>query len=65
MSIGGARVGEYPYSEGSCIIMFSDGISGKFDIDAAVLRKTAQEISHFVFSKYAKDHDDATVLVVR
>lgn len=65
MSIGGARVGEYPYFEGSCIIMFSDGISGKFDIDAAVLRKTAQEISHFVFSKYAKDHDDATVLVVR
>ena len=65
MCIEGARAGEYPYSEGSCIVMFSDGISGRFDIDAVVLRKTVQEISHSIFSRYAKDHDDATVLVVR
>lgn len=59
------HVEEYPYNKGACIVMFSDGISGKFELDAALLRKTAQEISNFIFSNYAKNHDDATVLVLK
>jgi len=59
------RVEEYPYNKGACIVMFSDGISGKFELDGAMLRKTPQEISDFIFSNYAKNHDDATVLVLK
>lgn len=65
MTIGNARVNEYPYTKGACIVMFSDGISGKFEIGPEILRKIPQEISRFVFMNHAKDHDDATVLVLK
>lgn len=65
MTIDRARVEDYPYTKGSCIVMFSDGISGKFDIQPALLRKSPQEVSNFIFTNYAKDYDDATVLVLK
>ncbi|QTA88053.1 ATP-binding SpoIIE family protein phosphatase [Desulfonema magnum] len=60
-----ARINVYSYTKGSCIVMFSDGISNKFEVEPAMLRKTPQEISNFIFTKYARDHDDATVLVLK
>lgn len=60
-----ARINVYPYTKGSCIVMFSDGISHKFEVEPVMLRKTPQEISNFIFTKYAKNHDDATVLVLK
>jgi anti-sigma regulatory factor (Ser/Thr protein kinase) len=59
------RAEEYAYHKGACIVMFSDGISGKFELDTAMLRKTPDEISNFIFGNYAKNHDDATVLVLK
>lgn len=59
------RVIEYPYTEGMTIIMFSDGISGRFDLTPQMLSKTPQEIAKFIFDNYARDTDDATVLVGR
>ncbi len=56
---------EYPYTRGACIVMFSDGISGKFELEASLLRKTPQDIGNFIFTNYAKSHDDATVLVLK
>jgi len=57
------RVIEYPYTEGMTIAMFSDGISGRFDLSQQMLLKTPQEIAKFIFDNYARDTDDATVLV--
>ncbi len=57
------RVIEYPYTEGMTIVMFSDGISGRFDISQQMLLKTPQEIAKFIFDNYARGTDDATVLV--
>lgn len=59
------HINEYPYTRGACIVMFSDGISGKFELDASLLRKGPQDIGHFIFRNYAKNHDDATVLVLK
>ncbi|MDM8514829.1 ATP-binding protein/SpoIIE family protein phosphatase [Desulfobacterales bacterium HSG16] len=60
-----ARINVYPYSKNSCIVMFSDGISNKFEIEQGLLRKSPQEISNYIFTGYAKNYDDATVLVVK
>lgn len=57
------RVIEYPYTEGMIIVMFSDGISGRFDLKQQMLSKTPQEIAKFIFDNYARNTDDATVLV--
>ncbi len=57
------RVIEYPYTEGMTIIMFSDGISGRFDLSQQMLSKTPQEMAKFIFDNHARGTDDATVLV--
>jgi len=63
MAMENYRVIDYPYVEGSTIVMFSDGISGRFDLDPSMLRKTPQEISYYIFDVYKRNIDDATVLV--
>lgn len=65
MTMENYRVIEYLYTEGMTIIMFSDGISGRFDLSPQILSKTPQEIAKFIFDNYARDTDDATVLVGR
>lgn len=65
MNMESYRVIEHPYTEGMTIIMFSDGISGRFDLSQQMLSKTPQEIAKFIFDNYARDTDDATVLVGR
>lgn len=55
----------YDCPPGSCVVMFSDGISEKFKLDSTLLRKTPQEIAHHIFQTSARDHDDATVVVVK
>lgn len=59
------RVIEYPYIEGMAIVLFSDGISRRFDLSQQMLTKTPQEIAKFIFDNYARDTDDATVLVAK
>jgi len=65
MAMESSRVFEYPYTEGAVIVMFSDGIGGRFDLDSYQLAKTPQEIAAFIFKEYARGTDDATVLVGR
>jgi len=54
-----------PFVYGSLIIMHSDGISDKFEMDAMARRQTPQEITHHIMSRFSRFHDDATVLVVK
>lgn len=65
MAIESHRVIEYPYAEGITMIMFSDGISGKFDLETQTLNKAPQNIAEFLFNNFSKSSDDATVLVAR
>lgn len=65
MIVEGARVERHPYRAGTCFVMFSDGISGRFDLDDALLRRTPQEIGAHILSGYGRRHDDATVMVIR
>ncbi|NTU43438.1 MAG: hypothetical protein HGA78_10420 [Nitrospirales bacterium] len=56
------RVFEYPYTEGSVMVMFSDGISGKFELDERLLALSSKEIGAYIFQGYARQTDDSTVL---
>lgn len=58
-------ISEYPYSEGCTILMFTDGISGKFQISQELLGGSLQDIASYVFENFSRDYDDATVLVGR
>jgi len=57
------KVTEYPYTPGSTIIMFSDGISGKFDLSPGQLGQSPHEIAKFIFENFIRENDDAIVLV--
>lgn len=59
------KVCEYPYYEGCTIIMFTDGISDKFDVSRLLLERNPQEIASYIFDNYSRNDDDATVLVGR
>ncbi len=65
MAMENHRVIEYPFNKGATIVMFSDGISGRFDLSAQILSKTPQEIAAYIFDNFARGNDDATVLVGR
>lgn len=55
---------QYPYRKGTTIVMFSDGISSRFELTPEELERPPQEIAQRIFS-HARSSDDATVLVGR
>lgn len=59
------RVTEYPCRPGSTIVMFSDGISSRFDLKSEMLGQSIQETASYILDNYKKATDDATVLVGR
>jgi len=65
VALGRPQTNRYPLLRNACIISTTDGISEKYDMDGPELGKSVQEIAHGLFSHYARNHDDATVLVAR
>jgi len=61
------KVDDYPLSGNSIIIMFSDGISGRFSPDnfPGFLRLKAQRLAKQIIDNHARDNDDATIIVGR
>jgi anti-sigma regulatory factor (Ser/Thr protein kinase) len=59
------HVSSYPYNSQTALIMFSDGVSGKFKLSEFLLEKTPVEIASYIFRNYSRDYDDATVLVLK
>lgn len=55
---------QYEYQEGDIFIMFSDGISRRFDIQD-LNGINCKSIADTLMHDYGRDHDDATVAVVR
>ncbi len=61
------KVDDYPLPENSTIIMFSDGISGRFSPNnlPGLLRLKPQSLGKRIMDNYARDNDDATIIVGR
>jgi len=61
------KVDDYPLPEDSIIIMFSDGISGRFSPDAlrGFLNLKPQRLAKQIMDNHARDNDDATIIVGR
>ena len=59
------HVSSSPYTTQTALVMFSDGISGKFKLSQYLLEKTPVEIASYVFRNYGREYDDATVLVLK
>jgi anti-sigma regulatory factor (Ser/Thr protein kinase) len=65
MSMERYQVRDYLWDEGATIMMFSDGISSRCDIGPDAITTSPQTIAEQVFKAFARDYDDATVLVGR
>jgi anti-sigma regulatory factor (Ser/Thr protein kinase) len=63
----GIRVWTYRWSEGTTIVLASDGLSASWDMNAypGLLGKSPQLLAGVLLRDYGRDSDDATVLVVR
>ncbi|NWH05155.1 SpoIIE family protein phosphatase [Desulfobacter latus] len=59
------KVMTYPFAKGDCVIMTSDGISDKYEVDSKTLLSVPQKVTHVIMSEFGRNHDDATVLVVK
>jgi hypothetical protein len=58
------RVWEYPIAEGDLLVLLTDGISARFDLDE-LARLTAQEAAEALLRRNHKPHDDACCVVTR
>ncbi len=61
------KVSESKWNLSNFLVMFSDGISSHWNWDDyfSDLKYSATEISHRLLHKLAREHDDATVLVIK
>jgi len=61
------RITEASCPEGACLVMHTDGISARWRLDAYPGLRLAHPalIAGVLFRDFARDHDDATVLVLR
>jgi serine phosphatase RsbU (regulator of sigma subunit) len=56
----------YSYNFGDTFVLYSDGISSRFGLDAQINHaQPPQALAELILSKYGKMNDDATVVVVR
>ncbi len=63
----GLHVLRYPYTPGDVFLLHTDGISSRFHLPNHMreLEEGPQALAERVMAEYRKEHDDATVLVVR
>lgn len=61
------RVEEYPFPAGSTLVMFTDGISGRFASDdfPDFFTINPQILTRRVLDKLGRDNDDATIIIGR
>jgi anti-sigma regulatory factor (Ser/Thr protein kinase) len=61
------RVWPHRWEEGMAIVMASDGVSASWDIESypGLLSRSPQLLAGVLVRDYGRDHDDATVLVMR
>ena len=59
------KVLSYSWRVGNIMIMTSDGISSRYDIEGgqSILNQHPMLIAKYIFDNFSKEHDDATILV--
>lgn len=57
------KVNTFPYEPGELVVMYSDGISGSFDLPGGGSCPSPQEVAAHIFNNFTREYDDATVLV--
>ncbi|MCG8430787.1 MAG: serine/threonine-protein phosphatase [Candidatus Omnitrophica bacterium] len=55
----------FDYKGEGIVVMFSDGISGKFTEEDIPLERPAQDIARFIVKEYGRPTDDRTVVVIK
>lgn len=56
----------YSYNSGDTFVLYSDGISGRFNMDGKMdSALPPQDLAAAILERYGKTNDDATVVVVR
>ncbi len=56
----------YSYNSGDTFVLYSDGISGRFNMDGKMdITLPPQDLAAAILERYGKTNDDATVVVVR
>jgi anti-sigma regulatory factor (Ser/Thr protein kinase) len=65
--LGRVRVWTYPWAEGAVLVMTSDGLSASWEMGSypGLLERSPQLLAGILMRDYARDGDDATVLVAR
>ena len=61
------RIQEVPWPAGGMLISFTDGIRRRWSLEKMpdLLRRPVTMVGQLLLRAYGKDHDDATVVVVR
>lgn len=67
LRLAGVRVWKHKWADGATIVMASDGLSARWDINSypGLLNRSPQMLAGVLTRDYARDSDDATVLVAR
>src|SRR5205085_9785352 len=65
--LGQLRVWTYPWIAGATLIMASDGVSASWEMETypGLLQRSPQLLAGILMRDYARNADDATVLVAR
>ena len=58
------RIWEYPLAGGDVLVLFSDGISSRFDL-APLAPLEPKALAEAILASHGKSHDDASCVVVR
>ncbi|MCK4235830.1 MAG: SpoIIE family protein phosphatase, partial [Candidatus Krumholzibacteria bacterium] len=61
------KVATFPFPKNGTLVMFSDGVSGRWDLDEKpeLLRLHTTTLSHLLIRDYARPNNDATVVTVK
>ena len=59
------RIFDYSFDPGDSVCLYSDGITSQWNREEINWSKSPQENSEYIINKYARIHDDATVLIIR
>ncbi len=64
-SIRTPRVFDFDFNKGDIVYMYSDGITSRWGYEEIDLNENPQKNAEFIFNKYARQNDDATILIIR
>lgn len=59
------RIFEFTYNKGDIVYMFSDGITARWDYRDIDWTLSPQKNTEYIFNKFSRLNDDATILIIR